>query len=306
MSERWFAVLNPKAGGGRAARDRVRITNEWVRAGIGSDLETSSYAGHTLVLAEQAAACGYRKFIAVGGDGTINEILNGALASGIVEASDLTLGLIPVGRGNDWARGRGIPRNYAAAADLISSGEVIGHDVGVIEHSANSTPLMRHFLNVAGAGFDAHVLSAVQANRWGALTYLAALPAGFASYQCPDLEISANGETSSGKVFVVFAAIGRYCGGGMLIAPRALADDGLLDVVVVGNISRLELVLNIRRLFDGSIEQYKKVRAVRSKAVEIAGPLPVATEVDGELLPPTPARMSLLTQQVRVVAPDLS
>nr|NIO39636.1 hypothetical protein [Burkholderiales bacterium] len=160
------------------------------------------------------------------------------------------------------------------------------------------------FLNVAGAGFDAHVVSMVTSDRWGALTYIAALPAGFASYRCPELEISSNAETTKGKVFVIFTAIGRYCGGGMSIAPRALPDDGLLDVVVISDISKWELVLNVRRLFDGSIEKYQKVRTFRTNAVEIAGPEPVTTEVDGELCLSTPARISLLERQIRVVAPD--
>lgn len=304
MAERWFVILNPKSGGGRAARDRGRIEKELNRAGIAYELEISAHAGHAAILAEQAAASGYRRLICVGGDGTVNEVLNGALACSAVEANDLSLALIPVGRGNDWARGRAIPRQYAAAVGLIASGKTIRHDVGVIEHAADDARKMRHFLNVAGAGFDAHVVSMVQNDRWGALTYLAALPAGFASYQCPELEVSSNGETKSGKVFVIFAAIGRYCGGGMLIAPRAVPDDGLLDVVAVEDISKWDLLLNIRRLFDGSIEKYRKVRSFRTNAVEIAGPVPVTTEVDGELCPSTPARISILEHRIRVVAPD--
>ena len=149
---------------------------------------------------------------------------------------------------------------------------------------------------------DAHVLTLAQGDRFGALTYLAALPAGFATYRCPELEITGKGEKHTGKVFVAFAAIGRYCGGGMLVAPRALPDDGLLDVVVVSDISSWELLLNIRRLFDGSIEAYRKLRVFRARSVEIAGPVPVATEVDGELQSATPARLSLL-ERVRVAVP---
>lgn len=303
MAPRWFAILNPKSGGGRAARDRTRIEKELCRAGVAYDLEVSLHAGHATWLAEQAALRGYRKFLCIGGDGTVNEVLNGALGSGAVEANELTLAIVPVGRGNDWARGRAIPRRYAAAIELIARGSTIPHDVGVIEHAADDARPMRHFLNVAGAGFDAHVVSMVQSDRWGALTYLASFPAGFASYRCPELEISSNGETNSAKVFVVFAAIGRYCGGGMSIAPRAAPDDGLLDVVVVGDISKWELMLNIRRLFDGSIETHRKVRTFRARAVEIAGPVPVTTEVDGELCPPTPAKISLLERQIHVAAP---
>ena len=303
MPNRWFTIINPKSGGGRAARDRDRIAGELDRAGVVCELVVSEHAGHAHALASQAASRGYRKFLAVGGDGTLNEVLNGALSQEALDANDLTLGLIPVGRGNDWARGRELPLGYAEIASLIATGCTIKHDVGVIEHFTEHAGSLRYFLNVAGAGFDAHVVSKVQGSRLGALTYLAALPSGFASYRCPELDISADGNTHTGNVFVVFAAIGRYCGGGMLIAPGAVHDDGLLDVVVVRDISKWELLLNIRRLFDGSIESYEKVRAFRTNVLEITGPAPAATEADGELLPSTPARVSVLAQRIRIVAP---
>lgn len=303
MTKRWFAVLNPKSGGGRAARDRARIEHELKRAGIRFEIGISSYAGHAISLAADAASRGYRQFLAIGGDGTLNEVLNGALSSGELEARELSLGLIPVGRGNDWSRGRGLPRSYAAAANLLASGNVIAHDVGVITHSTDDGRAVRYFINVAGAGFDAHVVSLVQGNRFGALTYLAALPTGFATWRSPVMTISAEGHTSTGEVFVAFAAIGRYCGGGMFIAPDARPDDGLLDVVMVQDITKWELILNIRRLFDGSIASYRKVRTFRTNALDIAGPVPVATEADGELLSSTPVKMSVLGQRIHVVAP---
>jgi len=301
MPDRWFAVLNPRSAGGRAARDRSRIVRQLSDAGVGFELAVSSHAGHALMLAEEAASSGYRKFVAIGVDGTLNEVLNRALASGAVDTQDIVLASIPVGRGNDWARGHNIPRRYAAAAELISGESTMQHDVGVIESFADNGRAVRHFLNVAGTGFDAHVVSLVQGNRWGAFTYLAALPAGFASYTSPVLSISADGETSSGDVFVVFAAIGRYCGGGMLIAPDAKSDDGLLDVVIVENISKWELLLNIRRLFDGTIGNFRKARCLRTDGIEIAAPVPVASEADGKLLAPTPLKISVLRQRVRVV-----
>ena len=208
MSDRWFAVLNPRSAGGRAARDRSRIVRQLSDAGVDFELAVSSHAGHALMLAEEAASSGYRKFVAIGGDGTLNEVLNGAL------------------------------------------------------------------------------------------------PAGFASYTSPVLSISADGDTSTGNVFVVFvvfAAIRRYCGGGMLIAPDAKSDDGLLDVVIVENISKWELLLNIRRLFDGTIGNFRKARCLRADGIEIAAPVPVASEADGELLASTPLKISVLRRRIQVV-----
>jgi diacylglycerol kinase (ATP) len=157
----------------------------------------------------------------------------------------------------------------------------------------------------AGAGFDAQVVSLVQGNRSRAFTCLAALPAGFASYLPPVMSIFSNGETSTADVFVVRAAIGRYCGGGILIAPDSKWDDGLLDIVIVENISKWELLLNIRRLFDGTVGQFKKARCSRSRCIEIAAPAPGNSEADGELLESIPLNISVLQQRIQVITSEV-
>jgi diacylglycerol kinase (ATP) len=157
----------------------------------------------------------------------------------------------------------------------------------------------------AGASIDAQVVSLVQGNRSGAFTYLAALPAGFTSYLPPVMSISSNGETSTADVFVVRAAIGRYCGGRMLIAPDSKCDDGLLDIVIVENISKWELLLNIRGLFDGRVGQFKKARCSRSRCIEIAAPVPVKSEADGEFLESTLPNISVLQQRIQVITPEV-
>jgi len=219
MTKSWFAVLNPKSGGGRAARDRINIVHILRRAGVQFELTASQHAGHAICLAREAATSGYRKFLA------------------------------------------------------------------------------------AGVGFDAHVVARMPNNRWGALSCLAALPASFASYRAPELTVSAEGQTRRGTVFVAFAALGRYCGGGMHIAPGATTDDGMFDVVIIGSIGKWELLLNVRRLFDGSISGYDKVRVLRTRSLEMAGPEPVGAQADGELLPPTPICLNVPPHSIRVVVP---
>ncbi|MEX0957879.1 MAG: diacylglycerol kinase family protein [Burkholderiales bacterium] len=300
MSRAWLAVLNPVSGGGRGLRHRARIESRLRAAGVDCELVVSGHAGHAIQLAQDAALSGYRRFLAIGGDGTLNELLNGAMRSEKLDAGEATLGLIPVGRGNDWARTHRVPHDYRTAAELIARGRWVAHDAGLVEHGG--TP-PRHFLNVAGVGFDAHVVQQTRDARFGALSYLAALPMGFASYRARTLEIVSPDETLTGEVFVAFAAVARYCGGGMLVAPDAQFDDGLLDITVVQDISRFELLRNIHRLFDGSIKSYAKVKTLRCRSVEIAGTEPVGCQADGELLAPTPLRFSVIPHAVRVVVP---
>lgn len=300
MDDKWFAVSNPVSGGGRGGRDRGRIAALLREAGLAVELVASEYHGHAIKLAADAARSGFRKFLAIGGDGTLNEMLNGVLASGAGEG-EAVFGLVPVGRGNDWARTHRIPTRYRDAVTVLARGRAVVHDVGVAEIGVEQ--LRRFFINAAGAGFDAHVVERTRDDRLGAVSYLLALPASLLSFRAPELELRFDQQNISGKVFLAFASVNKYCGGGMLVAPRAEFDDGLLDVTVVDEVSLWELLLNLKKLFDGTLPFYRKVRTFRTRSLEISGPVPVNSEADGELIGATPIRFSLLPRYVKVVVP---
>lgn len=298
----WLAVLNPVAGSGRGLRQRARIEALLRNAQVPFTLAVSEYAGHAATLAEEAARGGCRRFIGIGGDGTLNQLLDGALGAGGIAPGELTLALIPVGRGNDWARTQAVPRAHAAAVAAIAAGRTRLQDAGLARFDTGAHPA-RHFINVAGVGFDAYVVEQTLAHRLGGLTYLWGLLRGFAAFRAPQLEVRAGAFQVRGPMFLCFAALGRYCGGGMHVAPGALADDGLFDVVTVGEVSRTELLLNVRRLFDGTLTQYRKVKSARAASVRVDA-LPAAkVEADGELLGETPVTFSVVPGAVRVVVP---
>ena len=302
MEEKWFAVANPASGGGRGARDFGRIVAELGAAKIAYEIARSERSGHVTELAASAVRAGYRRLLAIGGDGTLNEALNGILGTGLVGAGEATLALIPVGRGNDWARTFAIPRDYAKAAKVLAAGHSLLHDVGLAETPGGSR---RYFLNCAGAGFDAHVVQRTHGRDLGMLSYMAALPGSLLTYRAPELDVAAEGQRHAGRLFMAFASINRYCGGGMLVAPSAACDDGLLDITLLDEISLPELLLNIRKLYDGSLPSHRKVRAFRTASLEISGPAPVPCEADGESIGETPVRLSVLPRHLRVVAPTL-
>ena len=298
--ERWFAVLNPASGGGRALRDGPRIEAALADAGLRSRLAISERPGHAITLAETAAREGLRRFIAIGGDGTLDEMVNGLLRAG-TPPGEATLALLPVGRGDDWARTHNIPRRLEQAVQLIAAGRTILHDVGVAQFQRDGST--RYFINVAGVGFDAYVVEQTQATRLGPLSYLAGLLRGFATYRAPRMTVSADAMQLEEPLFVAFAAVGRYCGGGMHVAPAAVTDDGLLDVVTIGEIGRVELVVNLRRLFDGSLPRYRKVRTARCERVRVETSPPSAVQADGELLGEAPVTFSVLARAIRVIVP---
>ena len=323
--DRWFAVLNPISGGGRGLRHRARIEALLGAAGVPFVLAISEYAGHIIELARLAAREGFRRFIAIGGDGTLNELVNGvfsngrvfsnggassgggtlssggAFSGGLEPSEQLTLALVPVGRGDDWARTHGIPRRLEESVRLVAAGRSVAHDIGVVDFQRDGGK--RLFLNVAGVGFDAYVVEQTRATRLGPLTYLAGLLRGFATYVAPRMAVSADSLHLDERLFVAFAAVGRYCGGGMHVAPGAATDDGLLDIVTIGEIGKLELVVNVRRLFDGTLPDYKKVKTVRTARAQVAAAPPARVQADGELLGEVPVTFSVLPRAIRVIVP---
>jgi YegS/Rv2252/BmrU family lipid kinase len=300
----WFAVFNPVAGGGRGAHDIRRIAALLEGQRVGFDLQASERGGHAAELAAEAARAGRRHFLAIGGDGTLHEMVNGVLASGVVAPGEATFGLIPVGRGNDWARTHAIPRQYARAAAVLAAGRSVLHDVGVAQMAASGDgAAQRYFINAAGAGFDAHVVGRTRGRDLGMLSYMAALPASLLTFRAPELEVRSTEATVRGRYFMAFASINRYCGGGMLVAPAAEFDDGLLDVTVLEEISLLDLLLSIKKLYDGTLPSHPKVRTFRSGTLEVGGPVPVGSEADGELIGATPIRFGVLPRHVRVIVP---
>ena len=296
----WFAVLNPAAGGGRALRGRRRIEATLQAAGVPCRLALSEHPGHAIALTQAAANEGFRRFIAIGGDGTLNEAVNGVMRAGVPPGA-ATLALLPVGRGDDWARTHRIPRRLEAAVRLIAAGRSAFHDVGVAQFGDGGA---RYFLNVAGVGFDAYVVEQTRTLRLGPLSYLAGLLRGFASYRAPRMTLQAEAMTIDQPLFVTFAAVGRYCGGGMHVAPRAATDDGMLDVVTIGEIGRVELLLNLHRLFDGSLLDYSKVKSARCERLRVETAPPAGVQADGELLGQAPVTFSVLPRALRVIVSD--
>ncbi len=271
------------------------------RHGIDFDFVVSEYPGHAIELAAQAVAGGCRHVLAVGGDGTVNECANGIFRQHAAPTAEVTLGVMPIGTGNDWARTHRIPKDYAEVAALMASGANRLHDVGVAEFGGGTR---RHFVNVAGLGFDAHVVEALPDRTLGPLAYLAGLVKGLMSYRAVSVGLTFGERRIDARAFVLFFAIGRYCGSGMNVAPLAEVDDGLFDITLVQELSRWEVLKSLRRLFDGTLLTHPKVIALREPEGQVeAGPVPV--EADGELIGHAPVRFSLLPRALRVLAPSL-
>ncbi len=264
------AILNPRAG--IASRRALGAVEEGRPFWPGLEVKVTEKAGDARDFAREAAAAGYELVLALGGDGTANEAASGVLGS------ETAFGLVPVGSGNGLARTLGIPLDPRRAVAALGTGNVRTMDVGYVND--------RLFLNVAGTGFDAAVGAAFHARgkaggRRGIFTYLR-LGVANLRYQAESWSLAAGPESYQGRALVLAFMNGRQYGGGAVMAPRAKLDDGLLDIVVVEDAPRLEVLLNAPRLWTGGIERYKRVRSLRAARASLTGSGSLAHHRDGE------------------------
>jgi len=301
----WCAIFNPNAGNGKGSKDRDRISDILNRNGINFTGLTTSGKGEATEFTRAMLAEGYRKIISVGGDGTLNEIINGVFTQDHCSPTEVTIGLVPVGTGNDWGRMFGIPLVYEGAAGVIREGRTLLHDVGVIDYHSGAEKRRTYFINIAGLGFEAVVI--VRTNRQkekgrsNKAIYLFNLIASLLSYRNTPVEITIDGTTSAAKVFSINIGNGRYCGGGMRQTPDALPDDGLLDITVIKEMGKFEIIRSLSILYDGTILSHPKVDGYRSRGLKVSSSGQLFIEADGESLGHTPAEFSIIPSAINVI-----
>ncbi len=299
MSRPLLAIVNPAAGHGHAGRAWPRLAAALGAAGVRFDCVLTRGAGDATRLAREGSAAGPRPLLAVGGDGTLHEVLNGLLPA----VGRPTLAVAPFGTGNDWAGFLGVPREAAALAAVLARGKTRAVDVGCVEYASGAGRSSRHFINVAGAGYDAYVLDRMPRHGPRRLAYLAALAYGLLSYRAPRFAVQPPGETITGRLFVALAMLGSSCGGGMRFAPHARPDDGLLDLVTVDHLGLLAALIRLPRLYSGSILADAAVRFRQCPEVRIDADPPARVEADGQLLGMTPATIRVLPGALDFVVP---
>ena len=270
--ERIFVLGNPAAGRGRGARVLPELVAALGSSGVGQGV--TSQQGDEARLVNEAVAQGYRRIVAVGGDGTWGNVANAVLRAG----ADVTLGFVPAGTGSDFGKSLGIPRDdVAACARIIRAGHSRSIDVGQVED--------RYFLNICGFGYDVAVLESSWKVRWlkGDLLYLYCALWQIYSYQGTPVVVAADGgPPEEQNLLMLVVANARIFGGTFRIAPQAELDDGRLDGVAFGDMgfaSRLGLIGSLVR---GTHLSHPRVTASRASRYELRFPKPPAYETDGE------------------------
>jgi YegS/Rv2252/BmrU family lipid kinase len=301
----WLVIVNPNAGNGKGEKDWDIIASLLRKENISFGVEFTEKKGHAINLTLKAISEGFRKIVTVGGDGTLNEVVNGVFTNNICPTTDITLALIPVGTGNDWGRMFGIPLDYEKAVKIISSNKTLIHDVGLVSFYNGTEKKARYFINIAGLGFESVVVRKTNFQKdrghGGKLIYFYNLLTSLLSYKNTRAEITIDGEITHANVFSVNIGNGRYCGGGMRQTPNAVPDDGLLDVTVINGMGKFEIIRNLKILYDGTILSHPKIDGYKCRNVKIISDSIIYTEADGESLGHTPAEFSIIPSGINIV-----
>ncbi|RJO63019.1 MAG: diacylglycerol kinase family lipid kinase [Dehalococcoidia bacterium] len=295
-------IINPVAGGGSIRRHWPHIYTHLRDTGLSFDYEFTRGPGHAIEIAKRAIDADYRYLIAAGGDGTINEVANGILRS--TNSSDVTLGMFSTGTASSFARSLGITQDYAS---LLVNRKTISIDVGMVECWNQGRRLQRFFVNEASAGFGAAIV-----NAWSRLpklfghsiNYRLRTITGYSALVAHRnrwirLVVGNKHENFLGCYVVV--ANGQYFAGGMQIAPHARLDDGLLNLVTVGDVSKSELLRIVPTVYDGSHIGHPKIKERKVTVVTIESDERLLVEADGEILGEAPASFSVMPSALTVV-----
>ena len=297
-----LAIVNPVSAGGSTHR-RWPLIRDLLARHFDFEVAFSQYPGHAIELGAEARRSGVARVVCVGGDGTINEVVNGAFKVDS-EHPMPEIAIVPTGTGADFARSVGIPHRVEEACERLGSVRKMKTDLGVVSYTGKEGPETRYFVNAAGLGYDAEVVRCRNGfNQYvrGTIPYLASLAATLLSYHNKDITITIGESRCTRRANAVVLAIGRFFGGGMCIAPRAELADGCFDTVTIGDVGRIELIRNVPGLYRGTHLQNPKVSVERASEVWVESGQRVLIHADGELLGELPAHFQIMPRALTVL-----
>ncbi len=307
MARRAVFVVNPASDGGGTGKKWPEIAASARRHGLEVVERLTESAGHATTLTREAVAAGEELIVAVGGDGTVNEVVNGFFdESGTSLGGQAALGVIERGTGCDFVRTFAIPKKTDRAVATVAAGRRRRIDVGRATCATPSGPQVRMFANIASCGMSGAVAERANATSkklGGTPAFLFATVTTFLGWHNVEFHVRADDVERTLVANNVVCANCRYFGGGMQIAPDAEPDDGLLDVILVGDISKVDFVLNLHRLYRGTLGRHAKVEHLRARRIEITPVRTLPAEIDGEQPGTTPVVFEAVPGALDLIVP---
>jgi len=304
MNNNWFVIINPTSGNGASKKKWPLIYNELKKEKFYFKFSITKHKTHAIELVQTAIKNNFKKIICVGGDGTLHTIVNGILSSNTTNISEIKIGIIPIGTGNDWVKTYHISKDYKKAIKIIKAENSIKQDIGKIK--LLNTKKTIYFNNLAGIGFDAFVVNKVHKfKNLGSLAYLTGALVSLFSYKKSLLEIYFNKKNIKSKTLLLFIGICNYCGGGMQLTKNPNPTDGLFDISFVKNITLFQLLTNLTGLFNGKITNHKIVENYKTNSlvIKVLDSKKTYIQADGELIGSGDFRVTLLPKAIQFIVP---
>lgn len=304
MKTNWFLIVNPTSGNGKSKKNWRKISDELKKQNIIFSFAFTEYSKHEEILVENAIKKGFTKIISVGGDGTLHHVVNGIMKQKLVETNSIQLAVIPIGTGNDWVKTYNIGTKIEKSIAIISKEKTILQDIGKLETENNT---ITYFTNVAGIGYDGYVASKLKnLKSFGGIAYLLSGLYGLLFYKKTKLIIEINNQLLKEKCLMVVFGICKFSGGGMQFTKDVNTSDGLLDITIAKNLTLIDMILNLPKLYNGQIVHHKKVESYKTTSLKITPFLKSEKpfiQADGELINNGSISVSILKKAIQFIIP---
>jgi YegS/Rv2252/BmrU family lipid kinase len=301
-------IVNPKAGKGKPNDLINELKPAMDKYKIKGELVFTEEQGDARLLTQKAISKGIRHFVVVGGDGTLNEVVNGMFLQKEVPSSEFYLGIITRGTGNDWSRYYEMPHDINEAMRVIAGGYSIYQDIGKIEYLYNGIINFAYFINIAGFAFDAAVVQAtnemLERGKRKKSAYLFNLLKCMIRHKNVPMEIKVNNKVISDNVFSISIGNGKYSGGGMVQTPNAIINDGLLDATIYFNLTRWAVIKNVSKLYNNRILEVKGIKDYKTKELIITTNNSALAETDGEIITGNSFKISVIEKSLNILCPQ--
>ena len=306
LSKFWNVIINPTTLKGKSIKYWKTLATSLIYDGYEFVEWHTNHKSNAVDITVDLLKEGNRQLMIVGGDGTLNEVVNGVMKSGI-SSHEVTLCLIPSGTGNDWARNHKIKRDIKVISSLLTSGNTKLHDVGIVRSIRTSVSSTRYFINIAGFGFDAAVIQRVHEARkykmGNGFIYLKNVLFTLFKSKSVECKIEIESKIIEKSVFSIAIGICKYNGNGMKQVPMAKFDDGLFDIILIEKMSVLTMLYLIPKLFNGTHINHSKIHHFTGSKITIFPKGRFFAEVEGELLEEGIYEIENCDSKIKVLVP---
>ena len=306
MAKQAMVIVNPASANGKTRINWPDIKKCLETEGLEFDFSSTTCRSEATYFAREALHKGYDAIISVGGDGTLNEIINGFFENGQMINSSAKLGIIAGGTGGDFIRTLGYPKNYKEACNIIARGQTKLIDLGKLEYFDHKEQLTtNYYINIAGFGLDGAVVDRVNHTSkffGGFVSFLYGTIAGLAQFRSFSLTLEVDGQLAyQGPATMAAVANGQYFGGSMQIAPAAVLDDGILEIVIVKGMKKLKLLRCLPTIYGGTHIIKPEVICLQGTKVKATSPDRVLLEIDGEQPGLLNAEFTILPKALNII-----